>query len=99
MTGLWEDTLSWYITEEAWRGALSAGAGVDGRQPGYFLRQQSRARSHLIDMYTAVASKRAQLFKLKHGEVENSQAAVTFPIYLSENYHLHTYQQLQITYN
>lgn len=31
---------------------MSAGAGADRQQPGYFLRQQSKAWGHLIDMYT-----------------------------------------------
>lgn len=39
-------------------GGLSAGAEADGRQPGYFLRQRSKARGHLTDMYTERASKR-----------------------------------------
>lgn len=57
-------------------GALSAGAGVDGWQPGYFLRQLSEARGHLIDMYIERAPKRTQLFKSDDGEVENSDATV-----------------------
>ncbi len=63
---------------------MSAGAGVDGRQPGYFLRQQSRARGHLIDMYTERALKGAWLFKSKRGlcdKVKKQSTAVPFAIY------------------
>lgn len=75
------------------RGALSTGAGVDGRQPGYFLRQQSRARSYLTD----VGFEKSQLFKVNHGQMENSATGVSLAIYLSEIYNSLTCRKLLVS--
>ncbi len=77
MTGLWEQTsrhteLIYYTG--SLEAALSAGAGVDGRQPGYFLRQPSRARGHLIGTHTE---------SLEKSQMKNSNAAVPFNVYLT----------------
>ena len=80
-------------------GGGSAGAEADGRQPGYFLRQRSKASGHL---HREGLDERAQLFKLEHGLCDkNSQAAATFTIYLiaMSQKHLHTCAQLQFTKN
>lgn len=96
------DRLSRHITEEALGGGdLSAGAGIGRRQPGYFLRQQSRVRGHLIDMYTERASMRAQLWERGLcDKPENSQAAVLFAIYLTTIWqkHFQTCKQLWFSF-